>query len=136
MGMPTQSPPLNFLFQSFLFLGKNMVGSLNNIPFSPIPSSTFFPSPSEPPLEKLSLAHCLVLTPSSPSSTSQDSSLLSEKSIVHYQLRNCHIPVVGDLNHKLEGLGLNPFPSSFNKGRGRKYFLSKVQVRVVMDMEV
>jgi len=53
---------------------------------------------------------------------------------VNYQLRNGHISASGELNHKLEGLGLNPLPFSNEKGRGIKSYLSKAQSGNTMDM--
>jgi hypothetical protein len=64
-----------------------------------------------------------------------DSSIDSEEDMVAYQLRNRHIPTLGDFSHKLNSLGLNPFPPTIGKGRGRRSNLSKAQTKVAMDME-
>jgi hypothetical protein len=111
LGMPPYFPSsFNFFFQSLSFLGKNWMESLKSLP-SPLTSSQLSPlSQFVPPLANLSFVSQSDQNFHFPLGLSLDSSTDSEENLVAYQLRNRHIPVLGDINHRMNGLGLNPVP--------------------------
>jgi len=136
LGMPPRFPPsFNFFFQSLSVLGKNWMESLKSLP-SPLESSQFSPLPqSFLSLANLSFASQLDQSFHSLLRLSSDSSNDSKENSMAYQLRNRHIPMLGDINHKMNGLRLNPTPSSIGKGRGIQSNLSKVRSRAILHME-